>query len=325
MCESYLPQHSKFSSSETYNSFKTEFSNQMNGDMFEIVLAVGNKIVSPNVAGGIDGRVLKHVCAKGPVYLRCKIPLETDYGWVSDVEKDESNESDDDFLPRRKGAYSRSGTIKQLLNASDDDYPPPMSKHGSARLSSDTNKQSLTVSEDDDLPPMTDWSPTPRSARLSSSTSTISGSVATDNQYSSGSRTCTASSLPTLYPTCPTCNMQFPLSEIEVHADTCCENIRNPETCLYESMMIDPQDAGEWNSKPVDTSSPSEINEEVSVKDLLEKCNALLKKPPALLFIRRKVIWDDYMETREKPWIKPEWYSHSVCWRGSNRRWGPYP
>lgn len=65
MCESYLPQHSKFSSSETYNSFKTEFSNQMNGDMFEIVLAVGNKIVSPNVAGGIDGRVLKHVCAEG--------------------------------------------------------------------------------------------------------------------------------------------------------------------------------------------------------------------------------------------------------------------
>ena len=310
MCESYLPQHSKFSSSETYSSFKTEFSNQMNGDKFEIVLAVGNKIVSPNVAGGIDSRVLKHVCAKGPVYLRCKIPLETDYGWVSDVEKDESNESDNDFLPRRKGAYSRSGTIKQSLNASDDDYPPPMSKHGSARLSSDTNKQSLTVSEDDDLRPMTDWSPTPRSARLSSSTSTISGSVtqaeATDNQYSSGSRTCTASSLPTLYPTCPTCNMQFPLSEIEFHADTCCENIRNPETCLYKSIMIDPQDAGEWNLKPVDTSSPSEINEEVSVKDLLEKCNALLKKPPALLFIRRKVIWDDYMETREKPWIKPE-------------------
>ena len=294
------------SSSEIYNSFKTEFSNQLNGNDFEIVRAVGNKIISPNVAGGIDGRVLKHLCAQGPVYLRCKIPLETDYSWVSDDEKDESSESDNDFLPRRKRAYSRSGTFKQSLNASDDDDPPPMSKHGSARLSSDTNKQSLTVSEDDDLPPMIDWSPTPRSARLSSSTSTISGSVATDNQYSSGSRTCTASSLPTLYPTCPTCNMQFPLSEIEVHADTCCENIRNPETCLYESIMIDPQDAGEWNSKPVDTSSPSEINEEVSVKDLLEKCSALLKKPPALLFIRRKFIWDDYMEAREKPWIKPE-------------------
>lgn len=82
--------------------------------------------------------------------------------------------------------------------------------------------------------------------------------------------------------------------------------LRNPETCLYESIMIDPQDAGEWNSKPVDTSSPSEINEEVSVKDLLEKCSALLKKPPALSFIKRKFIWDDYMEAKEKPWIKPE-------------------
>ena len=70
--------------------------------------------------------------------------------------------------------------------------------------------------------------------------------------------------------------------------------------------MVDPQDAGEWNSKPVDTSSPSEINEEVSVKDLLEKCSALLKKPPALSFIKRKFIWDDYMEAKEKPWIKPE-------------------
>ena len=62
---------------------------------------------------------------------------------MSDDEKDESSESDNDFLPRRKRAYSRSGTIKQSLNASDDDDPPPMSKHGSARLSSDTNKQSL--------------------------------------------------------------------------------------------------------------------------------------------------------------------------------------
>lgn len=128
------------SSSEIYNSFKTEFSNQLNGNDFEIVRAVGNKIVSSNVAGGIDGRVLKHLCAQGPVYLRCKIPLETYYGWVSDDEKDESSESDNDFLPRRKRAYSRSGTTKQSLNASDDDDPPPMSKHGSARLSSDTNK-----------------------------------------------------------------------------------------------------------------------------------------------------------------------------------------
>ena len=117
--------------------------------------------------------MLKHLCAQGPVYLRCKTPLETDYGRVSNDEKNESNESDNDFLPRRKRAYSRSGTIKQSLNANDDDDPPPMSKHGSARLSSHTNKQTLTVSEDDDLPPMIDWSPTPRSARLSSSTSTI--------------------------------------------------------------------------------------------------------------------------------------------------------
>ena len=42
------------SSSEIYNSFKTEFSNQLNGNDFEIVRAVGNKIVSRNVAGGID-------------------------------------------------------------------------------------------------------------------------------------------------------------------------------------------------------------------------------------------------------------------------------
>ena len=79
-------------SSEIYNSFKTKFSNQLNGNDFEIVRAVGNKIVSPHVAGGMDGRVLKYLCAQGPVYLRCKIPLETDYGWVSDDEKDESNE-----------------------------------------------------------------------------------------------------------------------------------------------------------------------------------------------------------------------------------------
>jgi len=42
------------SSSEIYNSLQTEFSNHLNGNDFEIVWAVGNKIVSPNVAGGID-------------------------------------------------------------------------------------------------------------------------------------------------------------------------------------------------------------------------------------------------------------------------------
>ena len=44
----------------------------------------------------------------------------------------------------------------------------------------------------------------------------------------------------------------------------------------------------------------------MSVKDLLEKCSSLLRKLPALLLIRRNFIWDDYMEARERLWIKPE-------------------
>ena len=54
--------------------------------------------------------------------------------------------------------------------------------------------------------------------------------------------------------------------------------------------MIDPQDAGEWNSKPFDTSSPSEINEEVFVKDLLEKCSALLLKETTSSFVHQKKV-----------------------------------
>ena len=275
--------NSDMTSSEIYDSFASFFSRKLKGKDFEIVRAVGNKIISPNLSQDITGRVLKHLTGQGPVYLRCKIPIENDYTWATDEESDESDGGEDDSSRKEKNTRPGSGS----------------------------NTQSPSVSEDEDPKPMMEYRPPPASAmRSSSSTSTTTGSVmeVTDNHYSSSTsiRTSTYSSSAILHPTCPTCNRQFPLSEIEVHADNCCENMRNPEISLYESIVIDPEDNDEWNSEPAERSLPIETSEELSARSLLEKCSALVKKPPALLFIRRKFIWDDYMEVREKPWVKPE-------------------
>ncbi len=66
-------------SSEIYDAFASFFSRKLKGKSFEIVRAVGNKIISPNISPGVTGRVLKHLTGQGPVYLRCKSPMETDY------------------------------------------------------------------------------------------------------------------------------------------------------------------------------------------------------------------------------------------------------
>ncbi|KAL9951675.1 hypothetical protein ACROYT_G044393 [Oculina patagonica] len=276
-------------SSEIYDAFASFFSRKLKGKSFEIVRAVGNKIISPNISQGVTGRVLKHLTGQGPVYLRCKSPIETDYAWATDEESDESDGGEGDSSKKEESTRPRSGSNTQSLSVSDDD------------------------SEDEDPKPMLEYRPPPTSARRSSSsssTSTTTGSVnieGTDNHhYSSGTSSTTHSLSATLHPTCPTCNMQFPLSEIEVHADICCENMRNPEISLYESIVIDPQNNEELNSEPAERSLPIETSEEVSAKSLLEKCSALVKKPAALIFIRRKFIWEDYMEAREKPWVKPE-------------------
>ncbi len=83
---------------EIEGNFATLFSNKLRGRPFNFVRAVGNKIVDVNLAQGITGKILKHICGQGPVYLRCVRPTDTEYAWVEeeDSEDDGINEADGD-------------------------------------------------------------------------------------------------------------------------------------------------------------------------------------------------------------------------------------
>ena len=87
----------EMTASEIEGQFATLFSNKLKGRPFNFVRAVGNKIVDVNLAQGITGKILKHICVQGPVYLRCARAADTEYAWVKeeDSEDDSINEVDE--------------------------------------------------------------------------------------------------------------------------------------------------------------------------------------------------------------------------------------
>ena len=72
--------------------FSTMFSEKLKGNRtFNIVRAVGNRIVEINISQEITGKVLKHICGQGPVNLRCVRAIDTEFAWI-----DADDESDND-------------------------------------------------------------------------------------------------------------------------------------------------------------------------------------------------------------------------------------
>jgi hypothetical protein len=85
----------EMTASEIEGHFATLFSNKLKGRPFNFVRAVGNKIVDVNLAQGITGKILKHICGQGPVYLRCVRPTDTEYAWVEEEEDSEDDGIDE--------------------------------------------------------------------------------------------------------------------------------------------------------------------------------------------------------------------------------------
>ena len=87
----------EMTASEIEGQFATLFSNKLKGRPFNFVRAVGNKTVDVNLAQGITGKILKHICGQGPVLLRCARAADTECAWVEeeDSEDDDINEVDE--------------------------------------------------------------------------------------------------------------------------------------------------------------------------------------------------------------------------------------
>ena len=255
----------ELTASEIQTQFASLFNNKLRGRPFTIVRAVGNKIVDINLSQEINGKILKHICGQGPVYLRCSRPTDTEYAWVEEEESEEESvgvESDENDLPE-SGIGSVNNTVSPILTHS---------------CSSSIVHESITSSE---LDAIESQSPS------TSSTSSI-GTVA-----------------------CPTCNRKYPLTEIAEHADQCCEN---SEASLYGTWVLDSIDLTHddisddnirENDVPVNITAVP-IDTTASPTELIQAVAHNISDETQLVSIRRKFIWEDYVNCRKKPWFKTD-------------------
>ena len=184
----------EMTASEIEGHFATLFSNKLKGRPFNFVRAVGNKIVDVNLAQGITEKILKHICGQGPVYSSCVRPTDTEYAW----------------LKRKK--IQKMMVLMKLMRARGDWTIFPkvvwvVASHSANVVQVDDNVTSrsntLNSVQNTDI---LQYFSTPAS---STSNQSLVGSVA-----------------------CPTCHVQFPVREIEQHADQRCERVSS-EVSLY--------------------------------------------------------------------------------------------
>ena len=115
-----------------------------------------------------------------------------------------------------------------------------------------------------------------------------------------------ASRSSTSYHQCPTCLELFPQSEIEVHADACAEAWVDPIGDLDEVDDAPPNEVEPIDDATGTLREPLDINLETlrnEVSNLRRLCQCELTNRVS---IRRRLIFQDYMDTRKKKWFKPK-------------------
>ena len=200
----------EMTASEIEGQLATLFSNKLKGRPFNFVRAVGDKIVNVNLAQGITGKILKHICGQGPVYLRCARAADTEYAWV------EEEDSDDGINEVDEGETDL------------DDLPESGMGGASHTISTPVTAPSANVVQVDD--------------NVTSRPNTLNNIPNTDIlQYFSTPTSSTFNQSLVGMVACPTCHVQFPVRDIEQHADQCCERVSSEES-LYGTWVLDPID-----------------------------------------------------------------------------------
>ena len=263
------------SNAELIESFSSIFSEKLRGfRKFTIVRGIGNKIVEINTSQEINGKVLKHICGQGPIYLRCVRAMDSDFLWV---DGDEDSNSDVD-----KEASS--------IKSDDEDlHVPVVLPISSVPSTSECNIPRVNLTPV--INTRNALSPLPiRDMCTPTSSQTPSGTVQVEDA-------CAVA--------CPTCNMRFPVGQIEQHADDCCEG-RTAEASLYETLVLDSIDL-ETIDMPDENAAISEIESEssttASAKELIGSLLVNLNSSPNRITVRRKYLWDDFTVAQKKPWF----------------------
>ncbi len=246
------------------NSFKDKIK-YLTEPKYDFVRAIGNKIISVN-SGPFNGKMCKYLAKQGAVYIRsCMEIYDKDlHKWYSMDKVEEENGSGEDELLR-----------------------DPFSTHSSLCAS---KPKVLKVDLSEDTAPTTSCAP---STSYAPSSEPISSDVV-----------------------CPTCHDKFPVQEIETHADLCAET----STCLpvsrrvYDNLMdiedhvvIESDAVGDVSDH--DSDIDFEYNDSLDVlRDKLVQVVTKLKvgsdTKQNRLHIRRKKVWNDFLESRHSKWFK---------------------
>lgn len=250
--------------------FKDKLGNILAGTKFIFVRAVSNKIVVPSLSKteSFDGRMLKHFAGQGPIYIRA----------LADISS-----------VLIKGQWKR---IEHDSSGSGDE------------------------SDDDPSEPCPGSLLHPASPDISTTKLLPKPSTSTANEPS-----CSRNVI-----SCPTCHNAFPVSEIEQHADVCAEEkYGSVDENQYNNLMESFDDIDEIeNTSNVETPTiyvdeDNEIpnddiiailgpdNHKEKINEAVYRLNKLVPDKQNKYHIRRKTIFDDYVNTRVRcKWMKPE-------------------
>jgi hypothetical protein len=255
----------EMTNAQMHQQFSTMFSEKLKGTRtFTIVRAVGNRIVEINISQEITGKVLKHICGQGPVYLRCVRATDTEFAWVD--ADDESDTDDGETI----GIESESDELPTSFLATPENSA---AAHMPTTIRSECTDSTPNILRNNCTPSLPD--------------SAIQGQVGTV--------------------ACPSCNMRFPVSQIEQHADACCEG-RSSEASLYGTWVLNPTiDTIEVPDEDpfVDEIANQQERPVLTTKELIETLITNVASSSNRIAVRRKFLWDDFVTARKKPWFLP--------------------
>lgn len=258
---------------------------------FEFVRVVGNRIVEPQVSRRLDGKMIKHMAGQGPIYLRCCHKIETDFNWIEGTnnaatsEEDTDTELDISAFPKE---YIPSNIQDDKENTVQSSTTISMASTSTACLEIPTTNAGLEI-------PTTSLPPFSHDSQCE---------VLDVDQYFKKEEATVGSGV-----LCPTCNSMFPLQEIELHADICCERNMPIEEFTYTNLMLEMQgNSTTGNLEASDIAFPEEdaieplCNIDAILKDIVNKVD----QKTVRIDVRRKYLWDDYVEAQKRPWVKKE-------------------
>ena len=273
---------------------------------FEFVRAINSKIICARRQDcqSYDGRLLKHISGQAPLYIRATTDISSSlnmFNFKNEESSDgsQSNEEEVDEQDIIKSTMFKKEQKPCVVHIDDSDTNTTVSfLHGST-LPSTSNEQACTSRH-----------PTSREQACLQHPGQTALQPTLAKEVETGP-----------FVSCPTCDGQFEINEIEEHADRCAESTwHESERLIYANLMSSFENNSDTEMQHDETHTQSEAPEEtvsasggtheISRGKLIEVIQELQKNvgmSTNRINVQRKTVLADYLNTRKRrPWFKPE-------------------